>query len=318
MYAIKKTSNFFIAFLLCLLLCSEASFAGANNKRFEFKKAAPVSTEAVADTVKTTSSYFFIGSDAMWEWLVTSQKKLRDKISVQVTNLKNGQTASLGIFLLICFIYGLLHAIGPGHGKSIVVSYFLARNGKLLHGVGLGASITTIHTFSAVALLFILYGIAQTAIFPIFETSRIHIEKASYALIILTGIILVIIAIRETIHENKDDHSIAPNATWKELLWIALVTGIVPCPAVALIVFFCLLNKMPGIALLGAFAICCGMALTNTAFGIGAILTRRGIDKGIHRVRRFEKWAGVIHSGLSLFCGIGITILGIFLFLNAR
>lgn len=318
MFAIKKFPNFFIAFLLCLLLCNVASFAGANNKRFEFKKAAPVQTEAVADTVKTHSSYFFIGSDAMWEWLVTSQKNLRDKISFQVTNLKKGETSSLGIFLLICFIYGLLHALGPGHGKTIVVSYFLARKGNFLHGVGLGTSITTIHTFSAVALLFILYGVANAAIFPIFESSRIFIEKASYVLIILTGILLLAIAIRETIHEKKEKNLTPANASWKELFWIAFVTGIVPCPAVALIVFFCLLNKMPGIALLGAFAICCGMALTNTAFGIGAILARNGIDKGIHRANRFEKLAGAVNTGLSFFCGICISVLGIFLFLNAR
>jgi len=318
MFAIKKPINFFIFFLLSLFLCSTVSFAATNNKRFEFKKAVPEKTETIADTVKTSSSYFFIGSDAMWNKLVTSQKNLRDKISTEVTNLKKGQTETLGIFLLICFLYGLLHAIGPGHGKTIVVSYFLARKGSFLHGVGLGTSITTIHTLSAVAILFILYGFAQTAIFPIFEASRIHVEKASYALIILTGIILLAIAIRETIHENKNKNSIVKNASWKELLWLAFVTGIVPCPAVALIVFFCLLNKMPGIAILGAIAICCGMAVTNTAFGIGAILARRGIDMGFHRTGHFEKFAGLINSGLSFFCGICITILGIFLFLNVR
>lgn len=318
MFAIKKPSNFLILFLLSLFLCSEASFAATNNKRFEFKKTVSPKAEAIADTVKTTSSYFFIGTDAMWNKLVSSQKTLRDKISIHITNLKNGQTASLGLFLLICFIYGLIHALGPGHGKTIVVSYFLARKGNFLHGVGLGTSITTIHTFSAVALLFILYGFAQAAIFPIFEASRIHVEKASYILIILTGILLIAIAIRETVHESKNKNFIAKSATWKELLWLAFVTGIVPCPAVALIVFFCLLNKMPGIAILGALAICCGMAVTNTVFSLGAILTRRGIDMGIRQTSRFEKFAGFINSGLSFFCGICITMLGIFLFLNAR
>ena len=319
MFDIKKHSDFFCIFLICLLFGSALSFAGASNKRFDFKKPEPAKTTVVADSseVKTTSNYFFIGSDAMWEWLVSSQKNLREKISQHVTHLKNGELASLGIFLFICLIYGLIHALGPGHGKTIVASYFIARRGKILQGVGLGTAITTIHTLSAVALLFALYGATKAALFPLFEASRIHIEKASYALIMLTGLILTIIAIRETVHSHQNE-TVQATASWKELLWFAFITGIVPCPAVALIVFFCLLNDLPGIALLGAAAICIGMSMTNTVFGIGAILARRGFDKGVRHMSKLHKYAGTINTLISLLCGTGITLFGIFLFLNAR
>ena len=101
------------------------------------------------------------------------------------------------------------------------------------------------------------------------------------------------------------------------LLWLALITGIVPCPAVALIVFFCLLNDLPGLALLGAFGICLGMAITNTAFGFLAIATRRGIDKGIQRTKQLERYAVSIHSCIALIGGLCIFLFGIFLLLGA-
>ena len=186
MFDIKKHSDFFCIFLICLLFASALSFAGASNKRFDFKKPEPAKTTVVADSseVKTTSSYFFIGSDAMWEWLVSSQKNLREKISQHVTHLKNGELASLGIFLFICLIYGLIHALGPGHGKTIVASYFIARRGKILQGVGLGTAITTIHTLSAVALLFALYGATKAALFPFLKravsTSKKRVTLSSF------------------------------------------------------------------------------------------------------------------------------------------
>ena len=327
MFDTKKRIEFLPIFILGCLFCGHLAFADVSQKKFDFKKSAPAKTESVqpdsavkiptpAKDVKTSSSYFFIGSDAMWEWLVTSQKTLREEISVQTTNLKNGKSSSLSLFLLICFVYGLIHAIGPGHGKTIVASYFIARKGKILQGIGLGTSITIIHTLSAVILLFALYGIAKATLFPIFEAGRIHIEKASYALIILTGILLVAVSAKEAFHGAHEETAKAAN--WKELLWLAFITGIVPCPAVALVVFFCLLNELPGLSLCGAFAIALGMAVTNTGFGIGAIFIRRGIDKGVDRIGKLQRYAFRINTGISLLAGIAVSLLGVFLFLNVR
>lgn len=329
MSAIRKLHRIPVAFWIAIFCAAISSFADVSQKRFDFKKA-PVRTEAIAENpapvvtpkeapteIKTSSSYFFIGSDAMWKWLVSSQKDLREKISAQVLALKGGRTQSVALFLLICFIYGLVHAIGPGHGKSIVAGYFLARRGKILQGIGLGTSITVIHTLSAVILLFILYAIAKTMLFPIFEASRIQIERGSYALIIFSGVLLIAISLREFFHSTPEKDA-PTDASWKELLWLAFITGIVPCPAVALVVFFCLLNDLPFLALLGAAAIGVGMSVTNTGFGLGAIFIRRGIDGGIRHVEKLERRAALIHVGLSLFCGLCIALLGVFLFLNAR
>lgn len=328
----KKLHKFLTLWVLTLLCAASCALGDVSQKRFDFKKPSagkaaeeiaaperpsPQNVETSSD-VKTNSSYFFIGTDTMWEWLVSSQKNLREKISVQVSNLKGGKASSLGLFLFICFVYGVIHAVGPGHGKTIVAGYFLARRGKIPQGVCLGTSITLIHSASAVILLFILYAIAKATLFPVFESSRIHIEKASYALIALTGVILLIVSFREFSRQSETSEAAPPSASWKELLWLAFITGVVPCPAVALVVFFCLLNGLPGTALLGAGAIGVGMAVTNTSFGIGAILLRRGLDSGIQRVQRLNRYALYIHTLLSILCGVGLFVLGLFLFLNAR
>ncbi|MCQ2107004.1 MAG: hypothetical protein MJZ26_14585 [Fibrobacter sp.] len=247
------------------------------------------------------------------------QKKLRENIAAKITAMKNGESGIIWTFLLICFMYGMLHALGPGHGKSIVVGYFLARKGKWKHGIALGAGITFTHTLSAVILLFVLYGILKAAVFPSFELGRQGIEKVSYGLVCFTGLLLIGIAVHDLVKllrnrrigENETGEvAVSKNTSWKELIGVAAVTGIVPCPAVALIVLFCLLNSMVALALASAGAVCVGMTVTNMLFGIGAIALKTGIDKGAAKTG----WlAAYIHIVASFAGGLVVFLAGLFM-----
>ncbi len=81
-------------------------------------------------------------------------------------------TFILGAMVLAALL-GALHALSPGHGKTIVAAYLVGSQGKLYHAVALGAIVTLTHTGS----VFVLGIIALTAsryflaadIFPILE-----------------------------------------------------------------------------------------------------------------------------------------------------
>lgn len=297
--------------------------------------AAPAA-KSVAEPGKTVAN-----SRSLYTVIADEQKVLREKLTAAISAMKSGDWNAIWKFLAICLVYGMLHALGPGHGKSIVVGYFIARRGRWRQGVALGAGITVTHTMSAVILLLILYAIFKATVFNAFETGRIGIERASYALIMLTGVLLVVLAIRDVIKSRKgcgcatrDDAAKAsaaegaaqdgacaesssgialpPVARWREILGVAAVTGIVPCPAVALIVLFCLLNSMVALSLLGALVICVGMTITNVAFGIAAVAFRKGIDKGSAHTRIATK----IYTVATLAGGVIIFISGLLLFTN--
>ena len=42
-------------------------------------------------------------------------------------------------------LFGLVHALMPGHGKSVIVSYYLGRPGRLLGGVATSALLVLTH-----------------------------------------------------------------------------------------------------------------------------------------------------------------------------
>ncbi len=319
-----------IIILLVILLAMAAS-AAVKKKRFDMggTSEAPVAAEvAPAEPEKPAEE-----SRAILTVIAEEQKVLREKLTTAISAMKRGDWDAIWKFLAICLVYGMLHALGPGHGKSIVVGYFIARRGRWRQGVALGAGITVTHTMSAVLLLLILYAIFKATVFTAFETGRIGIERASYALIMLTGVLLVVLAIRDVFKSHKGcgcsaqmesaegavaqdgkcaESKLPPVARWREILGVAAVTGIVPCPAVALIVLFCLLNSMVALSLLGALVICIGMTITNVAFGIAAVAFRKGIDKGSAHTRIATK----IYTVATLAGGVIIFISGLLLFTN--
>lgn len=325
-----------IVFLLVLLIAVAAS-AAVKKKRFDVGGAsdAPAATEvtveSVAPEVAAESAVVpekpVEKSRSIYTVIAEEQKVLREKLTAAISAMKSGDWDAIWKFLAICLVYGMLHALGPGHGKSIVVGYFIARRGRWRQGVALGAGITVTHTMSAVILLLILYAIFKATVFSAFETGRIGIERASYALIMLTGVLLVVLAIRDVFKSHKGcgccarmesaegavaESKLPPVARWREILGVAAVTGIVPCPAVALIVLFCLLNSMVALSLLGALVICIGMTITNVAFGIAAVAFRKGIDKGSAHTRIATK----IYTVATLAGGVIIFISGLLLFTN--
>lgn len=301
--------------LVLVLVCCVALFAGATKKRFSVEGVntdAPAQVEATAELQSARAAVKEVG---LWDRFANAQKQLREVITEKVSLMKSGDWSVIWAFLAVCFIYGILHALGPGHGKSIVVGYFLARKGGWRQGIALGTSITFIHTLSAVLLLVILYLVMRATIFPSFEFARENIEKASYALVMLTGVLLVAIAVRDLVRRfrRSEKRDRATPASWKEIMAVAAVTGVVPCPAVALIVLFCLLHSMVLLSLLGALFICIGMTVTNVSFGIAAVAMSKGIDKGAVRSGRF---ASDIHIAAALVGGILVFMSGLLLFVN--
>lgn len=318
--------------ILIILLLAMAAPAAVKKKRFDIgAPSGEPATEAVvpednSSAIETSAPTVAIPDTAkpksysIYTAIAETQKVLREKLTVAITAMKRGDWGAIWKFLAICLLYGMLHALGPGHGKSIVVGYFIARRGRWRQGVALGAGITVTHTMSAVLLLLILYAIFKATVFNAFETGRIGIERASYALIMLTGILLVVLSIRDFLTQCKqrkepgqEEHaSLPPTARWREIIGVAAVTGIVPCPAVALIVLFCLLNSMVALSLLGALVICIGMTITNVAFGIAAVAFRKGIDKGSAHMHVATK----IYTVATLTGGIIIFVSGLLLFTN--
>ena len=80
-----------------------------------------------------------------------------------VRNLKatTDLATATGALVVASFVYGILHAVGPGHGKAVISSYMLADKETLRRGIFLAFLSSFIQALSAITLIGGLYVAAR-------------------------------------------------------------------------------------------------------------------------------------------------------------
>jgi ABC-type nickel/cobalt efflux system permease component RcnA len=69
-----------------------------------------------------------VGTDLVRAWLIL-QKNANGYVAAQMQALKEGSTlAPLIGGLGLAFLYGVVHAAGPGHGKLVIASFLASRD----------------------------------------------------------------------------------------------------------------------------------------------------------------------------------------------
>ena len=223
-------------------------------------------------------------------------------------------STSFWMFLLFSFTYGIVHALGPGHGKSIVVSYFLNRPGKYLHGALMGNMLTFVHVFSAVIIVLFVRFALNIRGGTSFETASRNLEKISYGLLIFLGLFLLGKCVYElkrgtlaTLNNNTESFGIKP------MLFTAFATGLVPCPGAALILIFTITQQILFAGLIAMVCVAVGMGATTTLFALFAIASRHTLFR---LTARRQKLFILSHAFLSMSGALGITSIGILLLLG--
>ncbi len=123
----------------------------------------------------------------------------------------------------VSFLYGVFHAVGPGHGKAVISSYLVANEETWRRGVVLSfvsAAIQSVAAIIIVAIAAVLLGATAKAI-----GLTVHlVEITSYALVILIGLRLLhvkgrgfLIACRELTWHQMPDLAFAPASVAKGL-----------------------------------------------------------------------------------------------------
>lgn len=168
--------------------------------------------------------------------------------------------------LSIAFIYGVVHALGPGHGKVLVSSYFLRSNRSYKQAFKMGYLISLVHTLSALTITFVLYYILEVIFSQTFQEVSLYMTKISAVLIIGVAIYLFF--------EQHKEHT-ATNSTEKSDLSIAFSAGVVPCPGVMTITLFSIIMGKLFIGIASAVLMSIGMGLTISLSAIIATATQK-------------------------------------------
>lgn len=234
------------------------------------------------------------------EMLNDIAKTLRDSLEA----IKGGDYSSLLFLLGFSFLYGMLHAAGPGHGKTLVGSYFLANDRSYSKAILISLMIGVVHIFSALmftlAIILILKGAFSQAL-----------EDSTQIVNLISGVIIVGIAahlLRQKLRARKkivwstagpQHHhstcgcsSCAPQHTTD--LGLVISAGILPCPGTVTIFVFTLSLGLYLTGFLAALSMSLGMSLVIAVSAIAATALKQGIRDRLPKVITFAEYAGLV------------------------
>ena len=203
------------------------------------------------------------------------------------------------------FLYGVFHAIGPGHGKAVVAGYFVGQRAVLWRAVALGGAIAAVQGVSAIILVGGLVGVVGLAGTRLLAGMPV-LEMVSYALIIIIGLHMFYQALRgqaccsdDHLHHDHHDHRgddgaarsdgrhRAAAADWHGGSWVlsvwpaALAVGVRPCTGALIILLFAAANQAYPLGAGAVAAMAVGVAITVSLIGIGAIGIHRALDSPV-------------------------------------
>jgi nickel/cobalt exporter len=196
------------------------------------------------------------------------------------------------------FLFGIVHAFMPGHGKSVLVSYHLGRPGRLAEGVATGTLLAITHVGTAVVL--VLAGVAVISRSVAAGGRAPAFEKASAGFITLIGAYLVARTIWPPGHIHRRDGKM-----------LALVTGLVPCPLTTFILSYALAKGKLAIGLAAVGGMLGGVVVTLVTFAVAAIGARGQVVNLLVRTERAGWWlefagaVAVLFLGLAMLSGTG-------------
>jgi ABC-type nickel/cobalt efflux system permease component RcnA len=183
--------------------------------------------------------------------------------------------------LTFAFFYGVLHALGPGHGKVVVVSYFLSRQARLGRGLLMGGQISVTHVLSAVVLSWLADLSLKTVLRDSAGAIR-GVQLVSYSATAAVGALMLARAAQRARHRRDGrlpdqtcHHGHGPETGHLSLL--SLCVGLVSCTGAVVIMLFALANNMLVTGTVMVVAIAAGMAVTMSALGVISILTRGAV-----------------------------------------
>src|SRR5262249_58823397 len=93
---------------------------------------------------------------AWFAWVFDKQQSLQRTLAVSVRSLKSDPLGGAITLALLSFVYGVLHAVGPGHGKTIISSYVVANEETVRRGVIISFIAAGLQALSAVVLVGVL------------------------------------------------------------------------------------------------------------------------------------------------------------------
>jgi nickel/cobalt exporter len=233
--------------------------------------------------------------------------------------------------LAVAFVWGAMHGMTPGHGKTIVGAYLVGSRGTAKHALYLGLTTTVTHTLGVFALGLVTL-LASQFIFP--EQVFPWISFLSGLLVVGIGLNLGISRLREVwraqqlkkhplpegqhehngiahSHDGSSMHSHLPPSsgpvTWRTLLALGISGGLLPCPSALVVMLGAIALGKIGFGLILVLAFSVGLAAVLTGIGLTLVYASK-LFKRVPADGWIMRLVPAASAAFITVAGIGITV----------
>lgn len=220
------------------------------------------------------------------------QREVNQQMSALLKGVAADPTRAGGALLLFSFLYGVLHALGPGHGKVVITTWLATHPSKLRSSIGLTLASSLLQGLVAIMLVVVVLTLLQLPARQL-HLSSYWLERGSYALVGVLGLLLCWRALKKlrlllrrpqfrsfTPHHVHDAHcgcghqhlptpeQLTRSDDWRARLMIILSMGMRPCSGAIMVLLF---SKVIGVFSWGvasAMAMAAGTSLTISTLAL--------------------------------------------------
>lgn len=220
------------------------------------------------------------------------QREVNQQMSGLLKAVAENPAKAGGSLLAFSFIYGVLHALGPGHGKIVITTWLATHPSKLRSSIGLTLASSLLQGGVAIALVVVVLSLLQLPARQL-HMSSFWLEKGSYALVGVLGLILCWRALKKlrallqkpkfkafTPYHVHDAHcgcghqhlptqeQLQSGDDWRARTMIVLSMGMRPCSGAIMVLLFSKVIGVFGWGMLSALAMAAGTSLTISSLAV--------------------------------------------------
>ncbi len=243
----------------------------------------------------TISKDTWLLTSGFWnEYFIQTMKKISNYIH-------NVSENNLFYILLIVIWLGFIHAMGPGHSKSLLISYILDKNKSFFDGF----LYATIFTFTHLLDIIILFLVTKV-IFNFYDISNymLYIQRFSLVILLFFSVYLIYKSVKNIKNKHQKNTQKTSSNGLKGSIFLWFVAGLAPCTFGWSI--FLLLFSTGNLALIVPMILALWIGIFLCLFFI-LVLTYILRKKIFEKIKIFSEYS-------SLFSSMILLLLSIFLF----
>lgn len=232
---------------------------------------------------------------AVADWAQAGQRAAQDQMAMTLRALHAGTPGALAGLWGLCFVYGFVHAMGPGHGKLVVGAYGIGTNASLvrLGGIAMLGALGQALT----AILLVLGGAALLGLTRagMEQFATRWLDRAALWAVLALGLWLVLRGVRafwrsrpvkldhgaQEIcttcgHRHAPDPAIAAHAqTWREMAAVIGAIALRPCTGALFVLLLTWRMELVWQGVGGVLAMALGTGMVTVAAALFAGSARR-------------------------------------------